>query len=401
MGVRVSKKALSDLLRSVLFEAVPSAGAGGSSQSRTMAAGDFTTGTGGRAGQFDRPLKQQSIPGAELESTIPEEVPVHASEMMGVQLAEERPPIEDPEYVPTNVAQLSLAASAIAQQVPQEQVSYFYHQLQRTLDNAQGRESSGETSEAAEEVETEEVNVETVEESLRQALRQVIKEQDDPEGVAQDGASYRELQPITGHRAPSGVRQYIGRSVERLGYMQGIDPDDVDELIAYGVLEFIDLLADSGSVDDEDAMELKMNPHHVEELDFFRNFLVDAIVLPAFQQVKRNAKKEVAAQLEKVGIPSTLHDRIKDFVVDDPDHDEQKLLSNIKTDAVTAGEDIAAIDSLAATLSAELQNLYAIAELQPTILDIAQKKWGARNVNDKLRIMDKARSKGSGTADSV
>jgi hypothetical protein len=397
MGVMVSEKALRNLLRDLLFEAVSSAGPGGTSQSRAMAPGDFTTGGGVRAGQFDRPLKQQSIPGADFESTLPEEMPIHASEMMGVQLAEERPPIEDPEYVPTNVAQLSLAAAAIAQQVPQAQVSYFYRQLHRVLDGAQGRENSGKTSETVEDVEEEEVEVE-VEESIKRAVRQVIKEQEGLEGDGSDGASYRELQTVTGHRAPSGVRQYIGRSVERLGYMQGIDQDDVDELIAYGVLELTDLLLDEGSIDDDDAAELKMNPQHVEEMDLFRNFLIDAIMLPAFYQVKRNAKKEVGAQLETTEIPATLHDRIKNFIVDDPERDEQKLLADVKTDAVADGEDMASAESLAATLSSELQNLYAIAELEPSILAIAQKKWGGRNVNDKLRILDKARSKGSTTA---
>jgi len=389
MGVMVSEKALRNLLKDLLFEAVPSTGAGGTSQSRTMAAGDFTTGGGTRAGQFDRPLKQQSVPGADFESTIPEEIPVHASEMMGVQLAEERPPIEDPEYVPTNVAQLSLASATIAQQVPQDQVSYFYHQLHKLLDNTQGRETSGEA--------TEEVEVE-VEESIKRAIHQLIKEQEEPEGSGGDGASYRELQSVTGHRAPSGVRQYIGRAVERLGYMQKIEPDDVDELIAYGVLEFIALLLDGGSIDEEDAMELKMNPQHVEEMDLFRSFLTDGIMLPAFQQVKRNAKKEVAAQLEAMGIPAMLHDRIKNFIVDDPERDEQKLLANIKTDMVSAGQDVAAAESSAAALSPEFQNLYTTAELKPNILAIAQKKWDSRNVNDKLRIMDKAGSKGSATA---
>ncbi len=394
MSVMVSEKALRNLLKDLLFEAVPSAGAGGTSQSRTMAAGDFTTGGGTRGSQFDRPLKQQSIPGADFESTVPEEVPVHASEMMGVQLAEERPPIEDPEYVPTNVAQLSRASAAIAQQVPQDQVSYFYHQLHKLLDSSQGRENSGDD---AEEEETEEVEVE-VKESIKRAIHRVIKEQEELEEPTGDGASYRELQAVTGHRAPSGVRQYIGRAVERLGYMQEVDPDDTDELIAYGVLEFIALLLDAGTIDEEDAMELKMNPQHVEEMDLFRNFLTDGIMLPAFHQVKRNAKKEVAAQLAVLGIPETLHDRIKNFIVDDPDRDEQKLLADIKTDIVSAGQDMTAAESLATALSSELQNLYDIAGLKPNISAIAQKKWDSRNVNDKLRIMDKAGSKGSTTA---
>jgi hypothetical protein len=237
-----------------------------------------------------------------------------------------------------------------------------------------------------------------VKESIKRAIHRVIKEQEELEEPTGDGASYRELQAVTGHRAPSGVRQYIGRAVERLGYMQEVDPDDTDELIAYGVLEFIALLLDAGTIDEEDAMELKMNPQHVEEMDLFRNFLTDGIMLPAFHQVKRNAKKEVAAQLAVLGIPETLHDRIKNFIVDDPDRDEQKLLADIKTDIVSAGQDMTAAESLATALSSELQNLYDIAGLKPNISAIAQKKWDSRNVNDKLRIMDKAGSKGSTTA---
>ena len=82
-----------------------------------------------------------------------DDTPIQPSEMMSTQLAVERPPVEDPDYVPASAKELGNAASAISGEVPEAQVGFFYRKLHRLLDTAIDRESeSGGLALAGEEI---------------------------------------------------------------------------------------------------------------------------------------------------------------------------------------------------------------------------------------------------------
>ena len=76
-------------------------------------------------GIYDRPGPVDAA-GEDFDPTVPDEIPLKPTEMMSTsQLATERPPIEDEEFEPTNLSQLSKSASAIAQLVPGDQIGFF------------------------------------------------------------------------------------------------------------------------------------------------------------------------------------------------------------------------------------------------------------------------------------
>ena len=60
--------------------------------------------------------------------------PIKPVAHMSTQLSVEKPPVEDPYYVPASSQELSSAAAVIAKEVPQSQVDYFYRQLHKLLD---------------------------------------------------------------------------------------------------------------------------------------------------------------------------------------------------------------------------------------------------------------------------
>ena len=77
--------------------------------------------------------------------------PIKPVAYMATQLAVEKPPVEDPYYVPASAQELSSAASVIAKEVPQSQLDYFYRELHRlldkTLDNDEDRKDRDMLSE--------------------------------------------------------------------------------------------------------------------------------------------------------------------------------------------------------------------------------------------------------------
>ncbi len=80
------------------------------------------------AGQSGNDDKQMS------SSTLGKNVPISASQQTAVQLSTERPPVEDPSYVPGSSKELGYALQALSELVPEENVKKFYLEFLRTLD---------------------------------------------------------------------------------------------------------------------------------------------------------------------------------------------------------------------------------------------------------------------------
>jgi hypothetical protein len=65
--------------------------------------------------------------------------PILPNDHMPVQLSHEMPDVSDDEYLPTTISALSDAAAAIAQEVPSEQIEFFYNQLHSLLKRVMDR----------------------------------------------------------------------------------------------------------------------------------------------------------------------------------------------------------------------------------------------------------------------
>ena len=90
------------------------------------------------------------------ETMIPSVLPVAPTDLMANRLAVERPPIEDEEFTPAGVEELSRATSALAAQVPQEEVESFYNGIKKELEAAIERKNNPETADPTEPSENEE-----------------------------------------------------------------------------------------------------------------------------------------------------------------------------------------------------------------------------------------------------
>jgi len=101
------------------------------------------------------PTEYMSHP-EDQETTIPPNLPVAPTDLMANRLAVERPPIEDEEFTPDGVEELSRAASALAAQVPQEEVEGFYNGMKKELEAARERENNPETEDPTEPTESKE-----------------------------------------------------------------------------------------------------------------------------------------------------------------------------------------------------------------------------------------------------
>lgn len=81
------------------------------------------------AGQSGRDDKQQK------QSTIPQSLPITPTQQMATQLSTQRPPVEDPEFVPANQEELGRSLAALSSLVRTENIGKFYREFVNLIDN--------------------------------------------------------------------------------------------------------------------------------------------------------------------------------------------------------------------------------------------------------------------------
>ena len=113
--------------------------------------------------------------------------PIVPTEQMSVQLTTNKPPVGDSEFIPASIPELRNSAAAIADEVPNSQIQYFYRLLHKILDRAIDKQISKEEwtdreveheSDQALTVQADEIEDETQEQELREAISRILDEQD-------------------------------------------------------------------------------------------------------------------------------------------------------------------------------------------------------------------------------
>jgi len=333
----VKKKTLDGVINTLLFEA------------DTIGMPDVVYGI------YDRPGPTEKA-GPEFKPTVPPEVPLKPTEMMSSQLAVERPPIEDEDYIPTTVSDLRQAAQAVAGLVPPDQVEKFYRQLLKLLDRMEEDEMSRNIEKSAS-APSVDVGVSKTESRRRRAgldaliealtddefdpygpragekLRSpydpeytrspryedeatgydtavAVEDEEQPSAPVSDDEVLEQLAKQFGYKGASGMRQALHRLFELMKYLiTKVGAAKIENMMGTVVPEFIDLGSEVGLFDKEDAVELMASPVYVREMDSFRNYF-NSLYRPVYQKLKAEKEKEIRQEIEGLGIPKGAIDSV-------------------------------------------------------------------------------------------
>lgn len=83
----------------------------------------------------------------QIQVTVPSRLPISPSDQAATQLHTQRPPVEDPDFVPANHVELGKAMDALSSLVPDSMVEKFYRQFVAMIDKA-GEEDTEENAQA-------------------------------------------------------------------------------------------------------------------------------------------------------------------------------------------------------------------------------------------------------------
>lgn len=297
-------------------------------------------------GTFDRP-------GPNPENDVKKAVVPR--EMVATQLATDRPPIEDDDYVPSSISELAKAAAELAKLVPPDQVKKFYLQLKELADDSVERQ----------EITTLDNNMQETKKS--KILKMINEALDDLEGLDEPESKLvqkgREAVPypdiIKAHPEEfediKPGRRYaaaLGAAQSGLGKLEAmldqIPEEKLDKIQNLAKDEYIDLFEEVLGEDaaPEDIADLKKLPPHVlyDMSDAYKFFYKAAFVMPAqddfdkaYRKTARDAVADVQAKLKPLKVPasalSTVVFQILGFSKRNPQEIKQKYV-----DAASAGE---------------------------------------------------------------
>lgn len=89
--------------------------------------------------------------------------------------------------------------------------------------------------------------------------------------------SHGEMNDYLGHTGVTGVKGEEFRTLEKMKFLANLDPKSRKKLMDTARNEYIDFLASSGDITDQEVADLRAHPSIVEELEGFRDWL-DAYV---------------------------------------------------------------------------------------------------------------------------
>jgi len=203
------------------------------------------------------------------------------------------PPVDDPEYSPTSVAELKLALYALAQDVPGDRVQALFRAVRKKVDEL------------------------SIGVKLSEARGGGYFGDDDDEGDLDDyekGAAvqfvpgdeemtYDELAQKMGFKSGSAARNIEVRTMSKMKYiLDNIKAHEYDALQDDAVESFALGMRDLGIIDENDVAELLSSAESVKELPSFRYYFNNAYVMPAFKELNDAATERVSDTLEQLSI---------------------------------------------------------------------------------------------------
>ena len=260
-------------------------------------------------GVFDRPGMRGS------NEDLPDYEPIVPKDQVSTQLSSDRPPVEDPDYVPTSRRSLELALATIASSVPDQDIQSFYRIVRDKVEELVDDELMKNNSVAGEEVMESKIR-KMLEEAfsdkdltqMEQDFEEEFGDEDDEAERSQipDESSLEQIASKTGFSGPSGVKNFLYRLLSRMARFSDIPRDEIDALVDFAAGEYVDVLHQADLIDDEDAALMSANKSMVSDLPSFKFFIGNAIAAPALKAMERAGKKRADVYLKKLSISDSV-----------------------------------------------------------------------------------------------
>ena len=371
---------------------------------------------------------QQTVKAAPND-TIGEEVPLIPDAVMTTQLTAEMPPVESEEYAPASIAQLGIAIQALANDMSVEEIQKLYRAVRKNINKTVAENVMLEAPKdknvssyfddmtdeelyadmTPEEIEEEKEEIEAMMKNMQSKkasvpwsaigtkkdpihkIRGGEEEEIDVEPIEinPEGMNLDDLAKELGLKGASGAKGAVARIVRRLTAVERLmSPKDLTGLQTFATIQYIRQI--TPFVDEEDVEELKLNRELTRAQDSYRYFLVNSFILPIYNKIYRQARKDIEASIISNGFPKRSANTIANILFGETTTSPEKLKIKIEKDVEAEGSSVDAKELLdrLKTMYSTLRNLAQLSGFD--INALARERWNDMSSARKQKEMKSA-----------
>ena len=180
--------------------------------------------------------------------------------------------------------------------------------------------------------------------------------------------------------------------LQRMRYIsEKMGKGEMDSLQDFAAQEFIDLMRAGEYIDDEDVVDLQQNIAMVKGLESYRFFFVSGIMMPAYNEIKRTARKKVEAMIADLGLPKAMNQSLLNQALGEVPKNLDKLEKKLLKTAIDSGvDDSDELDRMVDAMRKQFPDLQKAAELEGGLLDLAKERWGRQSKGRREKALAQA-----------
>jgi hypothetical protein len=341
-------------------------------------------------------------PGPDITNEdLPEFDPIVPKEQVSTQLSTDRPPVDDPEFVPTSQRSFELAMSTLASYVPEDQIDKFYRLVRDKVESMvddemlKSRYSGVETMEAVKKKVREIIAEQFKDKDLRQMQADFEDEfgadEEVPEKQPEAGeASLEQIASATGFAGPSGVKNFLYRLLSRMARFENVPEDEVNALVEFAAGEYVDVLRQADLIDDEDADFMSKNKQHVMDLPSFKFFIAKALAEPALKELERTGRKKVTSFLSRLSVSDRTTNTLMNQLMGQVPRNDELVASRIDDDVAKGTLSSEAGETAKQKISSGFEAMKKLAMAGDDFVETALQRYSKMSKSKLVDIVKKA-----------
>ena len=328
-------------------------------------------------GIYDRPIGSFDSESDDIDADAEErkEFPVGPSPDAQMQLSQQKPDIENPEYVPVSIKELQRAMYELGEKIPESQIRDVYRNIADLITSSIDKDfdESREIKEVSD---------------LPKSVRTI---------PLPGRATIDQRAQHTGVGSIAQQATFENRLLKKIkAILTTADDAKIDLLLNASVEAYLAVMRDAGHMDDEDIAFFTEKPSRKEQVkdsDLFRSFVGNAILQNGMRAIRLKVEKIIDAEVESLDIPAGADLTIRNHIMGNTALTYQKFINLIGKKAEKDSKyDIDKLYDLSKNLPSILRNLRKLVDSASSeeLIPVAFTEWVKSSKQKKIKLLTKS-----------
>lgn len=330
-----------------------------------------------RMGIYDQPIGEldaEDLDG-KPDAEDREEFPVGPSPDTQMQLSQEKPDIDNPEYMPANIKELQRAMYALGEKIPESQLRDVYRKVTDLVTSSIDKDF--DDSQKIVEISNLPKSVRTIPLPGRATIDQRAQH--------------------TGVKSIAQQATFENRLFKKIkSILTTADDAKIDVLLDASVEAYLAVMRDAGHMSDDDIKFFSEKPSRMEQIkdsDLFRSFVGNAILQNGMRSIRLSVEKLLDAEIEKLDLPAGGDLTIRNHIMGNTALTYQKFINLLgKKAEKDSSYEIDKLYDLSKKMPSTLRSLRKTVDVAGSqeLIPLAFTEWVKSSKQKKIKLLAKA-----------